>query len=258
VTEVASRNEPGQPADSMQRAYVQVREAILLGELEPGAWVSQVQLAARLNLSRTPLREALRRLQTEGLVQLDFNRRLRVAALSVPDLESLYALRIVTEPLAVRLSVPQLQAADIEDLADALTAMNVASDRGEEAAALSHHHRFHFGLFAYAEDRLRAQVENMWDHSVRYVRLYDPAPSYRFSLIVMGRADHERIYAAAAARREAETAWLVAEHLARTALTVIANVASEHDPRVIREALAFVRGAVPASSGQIVRADAAT
>jgi DNA-binding GntR family transcriptional regulator len=229
----------------MQRSYEAVRDAILRGELKPGAWVSQVQLAARLQVSRTPLREALRRLQTEGFVQLDFNRRLRVAPLSVPDLESLYALRITSEPLAVRLSVPQLTDDELAEIGRSLDQMNRAVVEADEEAVVEPHREFHFKLFCHAEQRLRSQVEGMWDHAVRYVRVYHPAADYRLSLIAMARAEHEEIYLAATTRQAAYAARLSAEHLTRTALNVIATVAPDHDPRVIREALNFVVGAAP-------------
>ncbi|WP_405970531.1 GntR family transcriptional regulator [Streptomyces sp. NBC_00988] len=235
------------PVDTTRRTYEQVRDAILSGVLEPGTWVSQVQLAARLNVSRTPLREALRRLQTEGLVQLDFNRRLRVAPLSVPDLESLYALRIVSEPLAVRISVPQLGKDELDEAADCLDRLRRA-DHGDQDAVIIPHRRFHFLLFSHCEDRLRLQVEEMWDHAVRYVSLYHRAEDFRLGLITMGRSEHERIFAAAAARDGALAGRLVAEHLARTALTVVAAVAGGHDPRTVREALNFVLTAAPGVS----------
>lgn len=223
----------------MGLAYEHVRDAILQGRLKPGTWVSQVQLAADLKVSRTPLREALRRLQTEGLVQLDFNRRIRVAPLSIPDLETLYSMRLVSEPLAVLLSVPQLTAAEIEGLGAAVAAMNAAAETGDEEGAVAHHRRFHFLLFSHTEHRLRTQVESMWDHSVRYLRLYHNEPSYRLALITMGRAGHEEICAAAREGRARQASRLVAEHLARTALTVIASVAGAHDPKMIRESLRF-------------------
>lgn len=224
----------------MGLAYEHVRDAILQGRLKPGAWVSQVQLAADLQVSRTPLREALRRLQTEGLVQLDFNRRIRVAPLSIPDLETLYSMRLVSEPLAVLLSVPQLTSAELEDLEAEMSAMNTAAETGDEEGAIAHHRRFHFLLLSHTEDRLRTQVESMWDHSVRYLRLYHNAPSYRLALITMGRTGHDEIYAAAREGRARAASNLVAEHLARTALTVIASVAGAHDPKMIRESLRFV------------------
>ncbi|SCG10660.1 transcriptional regulator, GntR family [Streptomyces sp. MnatMP-M27] len=224
----------------MALAYEHVREAILRGKLKPGAWISQVKLAADVKVSRTPLREALRRLQTEGLVQLDFNRRVRVSPLSIPDLETLYSMRLATEPLAVMLSVPQLTVEEIGSLEAALAATNGAAAKGDEEGATEHHRTFHFQLFSHTENRLRAQVESMWDHSVRYLRIYHNAPSYRLALIAMGRTGHEEIFQAAQARDARRTSRLVAEHLARTALTVLASVAGAHDPKMIRESLRFV------------------
>ncbi len=89
-----------------------LREAILSGGLPQGAVLSQVQLAQQFGVSRTPLREALRMLQVEGFVDSVPNRRVRVAEVSVGDLEQLYAQRIVLEALAVRLSVPYFSADD--------------------------------------------------------------------------------------------------------------------------------------------------
>jgi DNA-binding GntR family transcriptional regulator len=228
------------PVDNMQRVYEEVRRAILNGELTPGMWVSQVRLAARLKVSRTPLREALRRLQTEGLVNIDFNHRMRVAPLSVDDLESLYAIRIVTEPLAVRLSLPRLTDAALDDIGASLRALNTAVDIGDEEASLEAHRAFHFGLFAAAQDRIRNNAENLWDHSVRYVTMYHPDPHFRQSLVLAGREGHQRIYDAAARRADGQASRLVAEHLAKTALMVLANVAGDHEPVPVREALRFV------------------
>jgi DNA-binding GntR family transcriptional regulator len=245
--EASVSDEPGygEPVDSQRRAYERVRQLILLGQLEPGAWVSQVQMAAELKLSRTPLREALRRLESEGLVQLDFNRMVRVAPLSVEDLESLYALRLVGEPLAVRLTIPELSESELAEIADSLAETNAAADRGDETTLLEAHRRFHFGLISHAPGRLKNHVEGLWDHAVRYVRVYHPVPSYRMSLVLMGRPEHDRILAAATSRQSALAARLTADHLARTALTVVATVAGGYDPRIVRETLRFVLESAP-------------
>src|SRR5438034_4316596 len=100
----------GGPAQELSTEVVhdRLRRAILRGEFDPRVPISQVQLAARLGVSRTPLREALRMLQREGLIDSEPNRRVRVAELSVVDLEQLYAARIVIEALATRIAVPTL------------------------------------------------------------------------------------------------------------------------------------------------------
>jgi DNA-binding GntR family transcriptional regulator len=232
----------------MQRTYEDVREAIMCGHLKPGSWISQVQLAASLNVSRTPLREALRRLQSEGLVQLDFNRRLRIAPLSLPELESLYALRIAIEPLAVRLSVPLLTSAELDAMACHLRRIREGIDSVAEDEVIEPHKAFHLQLIAHTQGRIRRQVEELWDHSVRYVRLHQSEPNFRLSLISMGHTGHERIFEAAANGAAEEAGRLVAQHLARTALTVIAALAGEHEPRMVREALRFALGS-PTGTG---------
>src|SRR5260370_24706881 len=101
---------------SREVVHERLRNAILRGELDPTVPLSQVQLAARLGVSRTPLREALRMLQREGLIDSEPNRQVRVAQLSVADLEQLYASRVLLEALAVRLTVPAYTPDDLAEL----------------------------------------------------------------------------------------------------------------------------------------------
>ena len=107
-------------------SHREVRRAILDGRLRPGQEISQLQLAERLGVSRTPLREALRILQNEGLVLAETWRRVGVAPVSADDVVHLYAMRIALELLAVRVSVPQLSASDLDGLAAALDELDRA------------------------------------------------------------------------------------------------------------------------------------
>ncbi len=122
-------NTTSMSADSAQSAHVpnaeelyrSLRGDILTSALAPGAVVSQVKLARQLGVNRTPLREALRMLQQEGLVEAEHNRRVRIAALSDEDLVDIYSLRILQEAVSIRVSLPRLTAARLRSLDQSIT-----------------------------------------------------------------------------------------------------------------------------------------
>jgi DNA-binding GntR family transcriptional regulator len=228
------------PVDNTAHAYERVRTAILTGELPPGTSLSQVQLAAKLDVSRTPLREALRLLQNEGLIESDFNRRVRVSSIGIADLEDLYAMRIALEPLAVRLTVPELDDADIAAMDACLGVMDDALGSRVFSNSIEPHRAFHFHLISRMDTRMRRPIENMWDHAERYRQLYQESAEDRLALLQLAMKEHYGIFAAARDRDATLCSRLVAEHMARTALTVIAEVDKAHDPTRVREALRYV------------------
>ncbi len=105
-------------AQASKNATAMLRELILAGSLPAGAKLGEAELATRLDVSRTPVREALSRLAAEGLVDLVPNRGARVARWSDEDLEQIFELRLRLEPYAVGLAVPRLTDADLDDLGD--------------------------------------------------------------------------------------------------------------------------------------------
>ena len=102
---------------SSERVVTRVRDMILDGRLSPGARLGEVELAGRLGVSRTPVREALNRLGAEGLVEHVANRGARVATWTVAEIESVFELRSTLEPRLTALAVPAATAQDIETLA---------------------------------------------------------------------------------------------------------------------------------------------
>ncbi|SFP53704.1 DNA-binding transcriptional regulator, GntR family [Geodermatophilus dictyosporus] len=107
------------PVTSAERALTALRDLIMGGQLAPGARLGEVELADRLGVSRTPVREALSRLAAEGLVQVVPNRGARVATWTVAELEGVFDLRAVLEPRLTALAVPNVRPADVDEL-DAL------------------------------------------------------------------------------------------------------------------------------------------
>jgi DNA-binding GntR family transcriptional regulator len=238
----AERNgdEPLDGGASTRHAYEQLRQKILLGELAPGATFSQVQLASQLGVSRTPLREAVRLLQTEGLLNSEPKRRVRVSPLTTEDFEDLYAIRITLDSLAVRLTVPRLTDAELADVRLWYLETTAAAGQGDAAAYREPHRRFHFGLFAHAGPRLVRQVQDLWDHAERYRGLHSQHAGDLPHLVRLGQRDHAAILAAAEARDAPLAARCMAEHLARTALMTLVQIDHRHDPVRVRTALEHV------------------
>ena len=223
---------------SLDVVHGRVRDAILHGELEPGAIMSQVQLAQELGVSRTPLREALRLLQREGLVDAEPNRRVRVASISIADLEQLYTLRIVNEAFGIRLTVPQMTPADIAGLRELLAEMQRFGEQRDLDSWEVPHREFHRRLVRGAGARPLKLIEELSDHAERYRRAYFDVGGPRAWNV--GPGEHPPIVDACERGEAGEAAELLARHLSRTALSVLMHIAPEHDPHEIRAAVRSV------------------
>ena len=215
--------------DAVARAHAQLRGLIVRGVLAPGTQLSQVELARRTGVSTTPLREALRRLEAEGLVESRPNRRPRVRPFACDDLDSVYAARVLLEPLALRITVPRLSASDLSELRERLAAMRLAGtpDREdvsnyERSAWELAHHTFHVLLIAGAPQPLRDQIETLMARADRYRRIAvrDDTTEGRSR----GDAEHEAIVVACEQRDAAGAAAMLTTQLVRSARTVQALV----------------------------------
>ena len=107
-----------------------LRDAIALGELREGASLNERDLAATLDVSRGPVREALRQLQDERLVELRHNRGATVRQLSARDVEEVYGLRLVLERHAIELAATRATAQDVAALSAALDVLADAAAVG--------------------------------------------------------------------------------------------------------------------------------
>jgi DNA-binding GntR family transcriptional regulator len=117
----------------------QLRDAIFRGHFVPGQRLSEEQLARTLGVSRGPIREAFVRLEREGLISSQANRRSVVARLSARDLEEVYTIRLALERLAVQYAVHYAQASDFAAMEANTQALDEAIARGiteQEAATL--------------------------------------------------------------------------------------------------------------------------
>jgi DNA-binding GntR family transcriptional regulator len=153
-----------------QRVADLLAERILAGQLKPGERLKQDELAAELNLSRIPVRDALRILETRGLVSLRANAGARVASLTVRDMEISYRIREQLEPMLLAESMPNLTDQDIEEMREAKARLERVADV-DEYMPLSR--EFHWVSFRGHQAPLLAQiVERLWDTTHSYRRAY--------------------------------------------------------------------------------------
>jgi DNA-binding GntR family transcriptional regulator len=228
---------PSDDGTGLAGVHQRLLDAIVDGRLAPGATLSQVQLAHQLGVSRTPLREALRLLERDGLIHAEANRRVVVAPLSAADLEEVYAMRITLESLAVNLSVPALSDADV-------VAMQHDWDEMERFAAAEDypswhepHQRFHDRLTSQAGRQVRRTIDQLSFHAERYRRAYTIQVPMAWE---RGLEEHRNILRAVANSDPRQAASELARHYARVALSTVALISPEHDPRTVRTALQLV------------------
>lgn len=144
-------------AAATEQAVAQLRRLILQGELEPGARLQEAELAAQPGVSRTPVREALRALSSEGLVDVLPNRGARVARWSVEDLEEIYELRSMLESHAAQRAAKRMSATQVDALTELCEQMEECARRGSRRGLLELSEldgRFH-GLILEAADSCR-------------------------------------------------------------------------------------------------------
>ena len=103
-------------ATKSESAVVRLRQAIWRGEIAPGEWLRQEDLAERFGISPTPVREALRRLEAEGLVEHIPHHGVKVVAYTLNNAREYYDLRARLEPYALRLAAARMSAAELDEL----------------------------------------------------------------------------------------------------------------------------------------------
>jgi DNA-binding GntR family transcriptional regulator len=158
-------------------AYAEVRRRILAGELEPGSVLDQYELSESMGMSITPLREALRRLRGEGLIDIDVHRDTRVAPLNATEAQELFEIRMALDPAAAELAAQRRTDADIRILQNCAKHLVPVTRTWGEKGLLAHS-AFHRAIYtASHNNNLIGMLDGLWDKSDRYRRLGLMLPS---------------------------------------------------------------------------------
>ena len=196
-----------------EAALVELQEEILTGQLPPGAPLRLEEVARRLDMSISPVREAVRRLEALGLAVHVPHRGARVSEIAVDDLHDTYEVRLELETLAVRRAAERFAPADGEAARSHLVAYVAAHERGDARDARAAHTAFHFALYAASgSDWLVRLIRPAWENCERYRSLSLESRIWRDR-----QREHERILEACVGRRPEEAALELHRHLALTA-----------------------------------------
>jgi DNA-binding GntR family transcriptional regulator len=158
------------PGPASQRIAGLLREAILGGEVRPGEWIRQEDLGRRLGASRLPVREALRMLEAEGLIEHEANKGARVPRLDRHEVDIIYQMRERLEPLALVESLPHLADRDLARLAEI---QDEIETRFDVARFLDLDREFHLLTYSgCAIQQLSSMVVRLWNSTQHYRRAF--------------------------------------------------------------------------------------
>lgn len=197
-----------------------LRQAILKGELEPGERLMEIQLAERLGVSRTPIREAIRKLELEGLVLMIPRKGAEVAKISEKSLRDVLEVRRSMEELAIELACQRMGQEELEKLEEAQRTFAAAIASGDSMAIAESDEHYHDVIY-HGTDNLRLVqiLNNLREQMYRYRLEYIKDADLQILLV-----EHEEILKAMKYRHVAEAKETMRAHIDNQALTVSKNI----------------------------------
>jgi DNA-binding GntR family transcriptional regulator len=174
-----------QSASLVETAAAYLRNAILVGDLAPGAEVRVRELQVSLGVSHIPIREAIRRLEAEGLIIVRAHRTPVVAGVNLADLAAIYELRRMIELPTVELARERATAHDVRRAQEAFHAYEEVAGDPSSPLYWARHSDFHWSLIvAGANSWTRQVLDPLWIAAERYVRLF--VSSYATPEVTLG------------------------------------------------------------------------
>src|SRR5579875_698136 len=210
---------------TVDRVTADVRRAVLSGALAPGRTFSTAELSAQLGVSHIPVREALRRLDAQGLVVLRPGRKAMISPLNRDELRAIFRLRQLIEPDLAARSVSMLRAGD---LAHAERLLNDYIHGSQDIDELwDSHHELHLALLRPAASEWDLRIlGQLWHASDRYTRVvFDPYPVSGPDRVSRENA-HRALLAAARSGSPAEIRRAVTEHLSDNEAACLEGIAT--------------------------------
>ena len=201
--------------------FITLRQAILKGELAPGERLMEIRLANMLGVSRTPIREAIRKLELEGLVVMIPRRGAEVAGISEKSLRDVLEVRRSLEELAMDLAVQRMDSGRMEELEKAQAEFVEAISASDLIRIAQADENFHDVIYAGTEnEKLVQMLNNLRDQMYRYRLEYIKDTGKRQIL----KVEHERMMDALRHRDREKAKRTAREHIDNQEITIMMNL----------------------------------
>lgn len=206
-----------------------LRRAILKGQLKPGERLMEVHLANRLGVSRTPIREAIRKLELEGLVIMIPRRGAEVARITEKSLKDVLEVRRALDVLSAELACQRINEEGIGRLWTAYQEFKKAA-KGKDAAVIAQADVIFHDIIVEAVGNLRLQqlVNNLSEQMYRYRFVYINEEEQHDNLV----AEHKEIYESIASRDKERAAKAARLHIDNQESSIIRQIRMENESRV--------------------------
>ena len=203
-----------------------LREAILRGELRPGERLMELQLAAKLGVSRTPIREAIRMLEQEGLAVTIPRKGAEVAKMTLKDMEDVLEVREALDELAVQIACERITDEQLENLRIAKEAFADSTRNGDVKRIAEADVNFHDVIYEAADNpKLVSILSNLREQVYRYRVEYVKNPE-NYPILIQ---EHERIWEGLRTRNQKLVTDAMHEHVANQAVAVREVICSQDE-----------------------------
>jgi DNA-binding GntR family transcriptional regulator len=195
-----------------------LREAILQGYFEPGEKLDQELIANDLEVSRTPVREALKKLESEGFLEIRPHRGAFITAVSRQDIRDVYEIRALLEAEAVRQATPVILESVLDELEEHLNQTQTQIEAGDSTGHFESDVCFHEAIVNLVENELLKEILDSLNNRIMRVRRFgqlQPGPH-----LVESHREHHLILQAMRQRDAQDAAKLMRHHLEQSALRV--------------------------------------
>lgn len=198
-----------------------LREAIISGVLRPGERLMEIQLAEELGVSRTPVREAIRKLELEGFVIMIPRRGTYVADLSIKDINEVFEVRSALDSLVNGLAAERITEEELEQMERLLVQISACVDNGNMEKIVELDGQFHDILYrASRNDRLVGIINNLREQLTRFRTISMAYPGRLKKTI----EEHTQLVEAIAARDVDLAQQLAVEHMANSEQTLLQDI----------------------------------